>query len=358
MDNQSADLLIIGAGLTGLMLATALVEQGDPRRILLVDKGRSVGGRLATRRMGGGRADHGAQFFTVRDKHFEHYVNKWLAAELVFPWSVGWSNGSTDATPNDGHPRYAVRGGMNALAKHLAGALADAPNVTIATDVRIAADRRGDSWRRDHRRRHAGRGDRGHSTPVPQGLDLLDGRRQAGRGRPAVGGWIRALSVRAVRGRQRGHVAGAGRGAGAEHAHHLDCGQPAQGISPGDRHHRPRRAGLEPRSTAPDAEVEPLLRRYNRSCAAAACAQKSSAGAMRCQSCCTGAICRRRAAALLRRRHVRRPRWRRGALQAGVEQRARQAKRTARQDHELRRYGNLPDDLVGRRCHAESDDLV
>ncbi|MEZ4560486.1 MAG: NAD(P)-binding protein [Caldilineaceae bacterium] len=120
MDNQSADLLIIGAGLTGLMLATALVEQGDPRRILLVDKGRSVGGRLATRRMGGGRADHGAQFFTVRDKFFEHYVNKWLAADLVFPWSVGWSNGSTDATPNDGHPRYAVRG-MNAL--HLAGAL-------------------------------------------------------------------------------------------------------------------------------------------------------------------------------------------------------------------------------------------
>lgn len=176
MDNQSADLLIIGAGLTGLMLATALVEQGDPRRILLVDKGRSVGGRLATRRMGGGRADHGAQFFTVRDKFFEHYVNKWLAAELVFPWSVGWSNGSTDATPNDGHPRYAVRGGMNALAKHLAGALAAAPNVTIATDVRIAAlTVRGDGWRAvttDDVTLDAATVV--STTPVPQGLDLLD----------------------------------------------------------------------------------------------------------------------------------------------------------------------------------------
>lgn len=181
MDGQSADLLIIGAGLSGLMLATALIARGDTRRVVLVDKGRSVGGRLATRRLGNGRADHGAQFFTVRDREFENYVNTWQQAGLVFPWSTGWSNGSIDdtpdgAAPNDGHPRYAVRGGMNALAKHLAAALENAPNVAILTGVRVASlAHDGAHWRAvttDDTVMEAGAVV--STMPVPQALDVLD----------------------------------------------------------------------------------------------------------------------------------------------------------------------------------------
>ena len=88
---------------------------------MVLDKGRGVGGRLATRRIEAGCADHGAQFFTVRAARFQQYVNRWLEQTLVFRWSTGWSDGSLDTDiSGDGHPRYAVRSGMNALPKYLA----------------------------------------------------------------------------------------------------------------------------------------------------------------------------------------------------------------------------------------------
>ena len=101
------------------MAARTLLERG--RTVHVIDKGRSVGGRLATRRIGEtGLADHGAQFFTVRTSTLQSYVDRWRAQDLVYVWGTGWSDGSVKRTISDGHPRYAVRGGMNKLAKHLA----------------------------------------------------------------------------------------------------------------------------------------------------------------------------------------------------------------------------------------------
>ncbi len=113
------DALILGAGLSGLMAAHRLSERGYT--VQLVDRGRSVGGRLATRRVGEqGIADHGAQFFTVRSETFQGFVDQWLQQDLVTIWGTGWSDGSVKRTYGDGHPRYVVRGGMNRLAKYLA----------------------------------------------------------------------------------------------------------------------------------------------------------------------------------------------------------------------------------------------
>jgi predicted NAD/FAD-dependent oxidoreductase len=117
----------------GLLAAHTLAQAGISTRI--VDKGRSVGGRLATRRIGDGKADHGAQFFTVRDQAFAAHVAAWEAAGLVYPWSTGWSNGSLESSSRDGHPRYAVQGGMNALAKFLAQQITDL-GVSIETNTR------------------------------------------------------------------------------------------------------------------------------------------------------------------------------------------------------------------------------
>ncbi len=109
----------MGAGMSGLMAAQALRERG--LSVGLIDRGRSVGGRLATRRVGdGGLADHGAQFFTVRTPTLQRYVDRWLARDLVYVWGTGWSDGSVKRALSDGHPRYVVRGGMNQLAKGLA----------------------------------------------------------------------------------------------------------------------------------------------------------------------------------------------------------------------------------------------
>ena len=113
------DALIVGAGMSGLMAARTLQARGYS--VKMIERGRSVGGRLATRRVGEvGLADHGAQFFTVRSEPLQDCVDRWLAQDLVYVWGMGWSDGSVKRTAGDGHARYASRGGMNALAKHLA----------------------------------------------------------------------------------------------------------------------------------------------------------------------------------------------------------------------------------------------
>lgn len=110
-------VLIIGAGLTGLVAANALSSRG--RRSIVLDKGRSVGGRLATRRMPGldgriARLDHGAQFFTVRSPDFAELVHEWRRAGVVREWCRGF-NGA-----GDGYPRYCAEAGMSTIAKLLA----------------------------------------------------------------------------------------------------------------------------------------------------------------------------------------------------------------------------------------------
>lgn len=164
---NSADVLIVGAGLAGLMAARELQSRG--LRALLLEKGRSVGGRLATRRVGPGRADHGAQFFTVRSPEFRPWVERWQAEGLVFVWSTGWSDGSLAETPSDGHPRYAVRGGMNALAQHLAQGL----DVRAETQVAALAPK-ANGWQVADQAGHTYSG-RGLllTPPVPQSLALL-----------------------------------------------------------------------------------------------------------------------------------------------------------------------------------------
>ena len=52
-------VVIIGAGMAGLACARHLADAG--LAVVLLDKGRGVGGRVATRRVGDMQFDHGAQ---------------------------------------------------------------------------------------------------------------------------------------------------------------------------------------------------------------------------------------------------------------------------------------------------------
>jgi len=141
-----SEVLVVGAGLAGLMAAQTLAAQRI--RVTVLERQDHPGGRLATRAIGPGRADYGAQFFTARAPEFRAWVDRWVAADLAYEWSTGWSSGSLGATPPDGHPRYAVRGGMRALAEHLAGALpvrykAALTVITIQDNAWLAVDDRG-----------------------------------------------------------------------------------------------------------------------------------------------------------------------------------------------------------------------
>ena len=114
-----SDVVVVGAGLSGLTAARLLQEKGH--HVIVVDKGRGLGGRMATRRIStpdGSIAvfDHGAQFFTVREQQFQKLVDAWITNGVVREWCRGF-------IADDGHPRYVVNGGMAALTKHIAQGL-------------------------------------------------------------------------------------------------------------------------------------------------------------------------------------------------------------------------------------------
>jgi renalase len=163
-------VLIVGAGLAGLTAAAELAgrEVGDRAvEVAVVDKGRSPGGRLATRRIGEATVDHGAQFFTVRSEAFRSRVDGWLEAGVVEEWCRGFD-------PVDGYPRYRIAGGMNRLARHLVDAL---PAGTVATRQRADAIIPGpDRWAVTYEAgtRDVDEADAVIATPpVPQIVELL-----------------------------------------------------------------------------------------------------------------------------------------------------------------------------------------
>jgi predicted NAD/FAD-dependent oxidoreductase len=115
MSNSSPeiiDTLIIGSGLAGLSAANHLTAQG--LNVVVIDKGRGVGGRLAARRIGDAVFDHGAQFFTARSEQFKTCVNQWIKSGVAEQWYQSYPGQA------NGHPRYRGVPTMVSIAKHLA----------------------------------------------------------------------------------------------------------------------------------------------------------------------------------------------------------------------------------------------
>jgi renalase len=73
-----ADVIVIGAGMAGLRAASLLAAAG--RNVIVVDKGRRHGGRMATRRVDDAVFDTGALAFTARSAIFLAHLTG-LAAE-------------------------------------------------------------------------------------------------------------------------------------------------------------------------------------------------------------------------------------------------------------------------------------
>lgn len=120
--------LVVGAGIAGLLAARELQSRGVA--VTVIDKGRGVGGRMATRRIENAVFDHGAQFFTVRSERFRALVDGWLADGLACEWARGFA-GPDGAPRHDGHPRYRGAHGMTTIPK----ALADNLRVRLAERV-------------------------------------------------------------------------------------------------------------------------------------------------------------------------------------------------------------------------------
>lgn len=115
------DVLIVGAGLSGLQAAATLQNSG--LNVLVLEKSRGLSGRASTRRWDGLPVDHGAQFFTVRSPEFRQRVQRWQQGGVCHEWARGFHqyDGQNIVEPlGEHHPRYACREGMSSLGKSLA----------------------------------------------------------------------------------------------------------------------------------------------------------------------------------------------------------------------------------------------
>lgn len=130
MDGQHSDILVIGAGMAGLACATELARSGA--RVIVLDKGRGPGGRMAARRVEiAGETvsfDHGAQYFTARDAGFRAVVADWEQAGVVARW------------PAAGEEAWVGVPGMNAPIRAMASAL------DVRWGVRACTLTRCDDW--------------------------------------------------------------------------------------------------------------------------------------------------------------------------------------------------------------------
>lgn len=148
--------VIVGAGISGLVLARSLTQVGA--RVLVLEKSRGVGGRMATKRVGDATFDQGAQFFTVRAPEFARLADDWCEQGLARNW------------PGSAHRRWVGAPSMTAVPK----ALAD--GVEILREHKVTQARRHDCgcWELDVENEGIIRAERLIFTcPAPQALAVL-----------------------------------------------------------------------------------------------------------------------------------------------------------------------------------------
>ncbi len=76
---------IVGAGVSGLVCSSLLAEKG--LQVTVFDKGRFLGGRLASRDRDENTFDYGAQYFTVRDLRFRQFVDRLVHCQKAARWN-------------------------------------------------------------------------------------------------------------------------------------------------------------------------------------------------------------------------------------------------------------------------------
>ena len=119
--------LVVGAGMSGISCASALADAGQPVRI--VDRGRVLGGRMASRRLrdtgtqwDGRIVDYGASYFTARHPDFVALVRSLVEEGVVREWTDAFHVADPEGLLGlrVGPMRYAAPGGLRSIVEHLA----------------------------------------------------------------------------------------------------------------------------------------------------------------------------------------------------------------------------------------------
>lgn len=114
---------VLGAGLAGATAARRLAQAS--LEVVVLDKGRGVGGRMAIRRVGEGVSfDHGAQFIHPRGQAFLDQIADWRSRGIVAPWG--------------GHGRFVGTPSMTAPVRDLLAGLDVRTGTTVTSLTREA----------------------------------------------------------------------------------------------------------------------------------------------------------------------------------------------------------------------------
>ncbi len=122
MSITESSVVVVGAGISGVACAREVASSG--RTVVVLDRGRVVGGRMARWTRDGRAVDVGAAYFTVRSSDFSDVAESWATRGLAHPWADTFSvAGSVDATTNVGPVRWAAEQGLRSLVEDLAEGL-------------------------------------------------------------------------------------------------------------------------------------------------------------------------------------------------------------------------------------------
>lgn len=113
------DVVVIGAGMAGLTCARQLQPQ---YRVLVLDKARGVGGRVATRRIGATRVDHGCRYLQATSPLLQELIEALRQQQELCLWrpQVGQLTAAGTLTPAAAAAYWVAPAGMTAVAKWLA----------------------------------------------------------------------------------------------------------------------------------------------------------------------------------------------------------------------------------------------
>ncbi|MCC0179860.1 NAD(P)-binding protein [Waterburya agarophytonicola K14] len=170
---QNSSCIVIGGGISGLIAATLLQRQ--KMKVIVLDKGRGIGGRLATRRIKysesvEGIFDYGTQYFSVKHLNFQTWVDDWLQQGIIKQWSEGFPQENRFICGElDGKPRYCGVNGTRGIAKYLGR------DLDVRTSIKVTKLYYDRQWLVETEDKQKIRGDILVMTPpIPQSLALLD----------------------------------------------------------------------------------------------------------------------------------------------------------------------------------------
>jgi renalase len=114
------EIAVVGAGVAGLTCARKLQKAG--RQVVVFDKSRGLGGRLATRRLSDTHADHGVCYLQPKGIAFSQLIDELVNEQILRVWTQGIHRLSADGVlqpPMKFAPYYAAPSGATAIARYL-----------------------------------------------------------------------------------------------------------------------------------------------------------------------------------------------------------------------------------------------